>query len=31
MSLKGKAYIVGAWEHPTRKASDKSIALLHAE
>src|SRR6202041_172031 len=31
MSLKGKAYIAGAWEHPTRKASDKSIALLHAE
>ena len=31
MSLKGKAYIVGAWEHPTRKASDKSVALLHAE
>src|ERR1700757_1449599 len=31
MSLKGAAYIVGAWEHPTRKASDKSIALLHAE
>src|ERR1700723_2877057 len=31
MSLKGKAYIAGAWEHPTRKASDKSVALLHAE
>ena len=31
MSLKGAAYIVGAWEHPTRKAPDKSIALLHAE
>ena len=31
MSLKGKAYIVGACEHPTRKASDKSVALLHAE
>ena len=31
MSLKGKAYIAGAWEHPTRKATDKSIALLHAE
>ena len=31
MSLKGAAYIVGAWEHPTRKATDKSIALLHAE
>src|ERR1700744_2426083 len=31
MSLKGAAYIVGAWEHPTRKAPDKSVALLHAE
>src|SRR5450432_2499574 len=31
MSLKGKGYIVGAFEHPTRKATDKSIALLHAE
>jgi acetyl-CoA C-acetyltransferase len=31
MSVKGKAYIVGAWEHPTRKAPDKSVALLHAE
>src|SRR6516165_2190302 len=31
MSLKGKAYIVGAWEHPTRKAPDKSLAQLHAE
>src|SRR3954465_8281178 len=31
MSLKGAAYIVGAWEHPTRKAPDKSIAMLHAE
>ena len=31
MSLKGKAYIVGAWEHPTRKATDKSVTLLHAE
>ena len=31
MSLKGAAYIAGAWEHPTRKAPDKSIALLHAE
>jgi acetyl-CoA C-acetyltransferase len=25
------AYIVGAFEHPTRKAPDKSIAQLHAE
>src|ERR1700760_513661 len=31
MSLRGAAYIVGAWEHPTRKAPDKSIAMLHAE
>ena len=31
MSLKGKAYIAGAYEHPTRKAPDKSLAQLHAE
>ncbi len=31
MSLKGAAYIAGAYEHPTRKAPDKSVALLHAE
>ena len=31
MSIKGQAYIVGAYEHPTRKAPDKSIAQLHAE
>jgi acetyl-CoA C-acetyltransferase len=31
MSIKGKAYIVGAYEHPTRKADDKSLAQLHAE
>ncbi|MBW4089552.1 MAG: thiolase domain-containing protein [Proteobacteria bacterium] len=31
MSLKGAAYIAGAYEHPTRKATDKSVALLHAE
>jgi acetyl-CoA C-acetyltransferase len=31
MSLKGKAYIVGAYEHQTRKAPDKSLAQLHAE
>ena len=31
MSLKGKGYIMGAFEHPTRKATDKSVALLHAE
>lgn len=31
MTIKGKAYLVGAYEHPTRKADDKSIAQLHAE
>ncbi|MBV9783163.1 MAG: thiolase domain-containing protein [Acidisphaera sp.] len=31
MELKGKAYIAGAYEHPTRKAPDKSVAQLHAE
>jgi len=31
MGLKGKACIAGAFEHPTRKAPDKSVALLHAE
>lgn len=31
MSIKGKAYIVGAYEHPTRHAVDKSLAQLHAE
>jgi acetyl-CoA C-acetyltransferase len=31
MKLSGKAYIVGAYEHPTRKAPDKSLAQLHAE
>lgn len=31
MSLNGQAYIVGAYEHPTRKAPDKSLAQLHAE
>jgi acetyl-CoA C-acetyltransferase len=31
MSIKGKAYIVGVYEHPTRKAEDKSLAQLHAE
>lgn len=29
--MKGQAYIVGAFEHPTRKATDKSVAQLHAE
>lgn len=31
MSLKRKACIAGAYEHPTRKAPDKSVAQLHAE
>ncbi|MGK2898932.1 MAG: thiolase domain-containing protein [Burkholderiaceae bacterium] len=31
MSIKGKAYIAGVYEHPTRRADDKSIPQLHAE
>jgi len=31
MSIKGKAYIAGAFEHPTRHAPDKSTPQLHAE
>ena len=31
MSIKGKAYIAGIYEHPTRHAVDKSLAQLHAE
>jgi acetyl-CoA C-acetyltransferase len=31
VSIKGKAYIMGAFEHPTRLAKDKSVAQLHAE
>jgi hypothetical protein len=31
MSIKGKAYIAGIYEHPTRLAKDKSVAQLHAE
>ncbi len=31
MSIKAKAYIAGAYEHPTRLAPDKSTAQLHAE
>ena len=31
MSINGKAYIAGAYEHPIRKATDKSLAQLHAE
>lgn len=31
MTICGKAYIVGAFEHPTRRAPDTSTAQLHAE
>ncbi len=31
MGIKRKACLVGAYEHPTRKAEDKSVAQLHAE
>ena len=31
MTINGKAYIAGVYEHPTRKADDKSLAQLHAE
>ena len=31
MSTKGKAYIVGAYEHPLRKAPDTSVSQIHAE
>ena len=31
MSIKGKAYIAGAFEHPTRRAETQSVAQLHAE
>ena len=31
MSIKGKAYIVGIYEHPTRLAKDKTVPQLHAE
>jgi acetyl-CoA C-acetyltransferase len=31
MTIKGKAYVAGIYEHPTRKADDKSLAQLHAE
>src|ERR1700748_2505815 len=31
MSIKGKAYIMGAFEHPTRNAPDKTTPQLHAE
>src|SRR3954454_22240991 len=31
MSINCKAYIAGIFEHPTRKADDKSLVQLHAE
>jgi acetyl-CoA C-acetyltransferase len=31
MSIRGKAYVAGIFEHPTREAPDKSAAELHAE
>src|SRR6201996_5178159 len=31
MSIKGKAYLMGAFEHPLREAPDKSTPQLHAE
>jgi acetyl-CoA C-acetyltransferase len=31
MTKPGSAYIAGIFEHPTRKADDKSLAQLHAE
>src|SRR5215468_9750056 len=31
MSIKGKAFIVGAFEHPDRLIPDRSVAQIHAE
>lgn len=31
MTINGRAYVVGAFEHATRKAADRSVAQLHAE
>ncbi len=31
MSLNGQAYIAGVYEHPTRRAIDKSLPELHAD
>jgi acetyl-CoA C-acetyltransferase len=31
MSIKGKAFIVGAYEHPGRQLPDKTIPQIHAE
>src|SRR3981081_1309272 len=31
MSINGKAYVVGAFEHPDRIIPDRSVAQIHAE
>jgi len=31
MTVRGKAYIAGIFEHPTRLAPDKTVAQHHAE
>ena len=31
MSIKGKAYIAGIYEHPTRLATDLTLAQIHAQ
>jgi len=31
MSIRGKAFIVGSYEHPERKIPDKSVSQIHAE
>jgi acetyl-CoA C-acetyltransferase len=31
MSIRGKAYIVGSYEHPDRVIPDKSVSQIHAE
>jgi len=31
MGLKGQVYVVGAYEHPTRHAVDRSLGQLHAD
>jgi acetyl-CoA C-acetyltransferase len=31
MSIRGKAYVVGAFEHPDRVIPDRSVAQIHAE
>ena len=31
MTIRGKAFIVGAYEHPRREIPDRSLAQIHAE